>query len=152
MITLGARSLANLSGVHPDLIRVIKRAAILADPEQDFTILEGVRSRQQMASNYGKGRTAAECIAKGVDPKYAQPKLAKVTWLNDPYKSNHGVHADGLGHAVDCAPWPIDWNDLDRFKAMGALIKSAAHQEGVAIVYGGDWASSKDWPHVELAA
>lgn len=148
-ITLGTRSLQRLEGVHPDLVRVIKRAAMLATPEQDFTVLEGVRSRDAMAANYGKGRTAAQCLAKGVPAACAQPSLAKVTWLNDPYKSNHGVHADGFGHAVDLAPFPIDWKDLKRFKAMGALLKSAAQQEGVAVVYGGDWAQA-DWPHIEL--
>lgn len=151
MIILGQRSLARLQGVHPDLVRVVKRAALLATPQQDFTVLEGVRTREQMCINWGKGRTVAQCIAKGVPGSYAQPSVAKVTWLNNPFSSNHAAKADGYGHAVDLAPYPIDWNDLARFKAMGALIKAAAHQEGVAVVYGGDWVKSKDWPHVELA-
>lgn len=152
MITLGARSLAKLAGVHPDLVRVIKRAALLATPAQDFTVLEGVRSREQMCINYGKGRTAAQCEAKGVPGKYAQPALAKVTWLNNPFLSKHGVHADGFGHAVDLAPWPIDWNDAARFKALSAVMLSAAHQEGVSVVWGGSWAASPDTPHYELAS
>lgn len=149
MITLGQRSLSNLAGVHPDLVRVVKRAASLATPQQDFTVIEGVRSREQMAVNYGKGRTAAECAAKGVDPKYAQPNLAKVTWLADPFKSNHGVHSDGFGHAVDMMPYPIDWNDIARIKTLGALMLSASHQEGVPITWGGNW-SPPDWDHFEL--
>jgi peptidoglycan L-alanyl-D-glutamate endopeptidase CwlK len=139
-----------MQGVHPDLIRVIKRAAMLADPIHDFTVIEGVRTREQMCVNYGKGRTAAQCVAKGVPANYAQPKLAKVTWLNDPFKSNHGVHADGYGHACDIMPFPIDWNDLTRIKALGALMLSASHQEGVPIVWGGNW-TKPDWDHFELA-
>ena len=48
-------------------------------------VLEGVRSREQCMVNYGKGRTVAQCTAKGIPAKYAQPKLNKVTWLNNPF-------------------------------------------------------------------
>lgn len=150
-ITLGPRSLANYSGVHPDLRRVIDRAAADATPDQDFTIIEGVRSRQQMAVNYGKGRTAAECVAKGVPAECAQPQLSKVTWLNDPYKSNHGVHSDGFGHACDIMPYPIDWNDMARIHVLVGQMKAAAAAEGVSIVCGADW-DKPDFDHFELAA
>lgn len=144
-IILGARSLSRLEGVHPDLVRVVKRAALLATPEQDFTVLQGLRTREECCVNYGKGRTAAECIAKGVPASYAQPHELKVTWLADPFKSKH---VDGK--AVDLAPWPIDWHDMGRFKALATLMRSAAHQEGVAIVCGIDWVKSPDPGHFEL--
>lgn len=152
MITLGTRSLNNLRGVHPDLVRVIKRAASIATPAQDFTVIEGVRTREQMCVNYGKGRTAAQCVAKGVPAQYANPTLAKVTWLNNPFASNHGVKADGYGHACDIMPYPIDWNDVKRIMALVALMKDAAKAEGVAIVCGADWDTSPDLDHFELAA
>ena len=41
-ITLGSRSLMRLEGVHPDLARVVKRAAAMSD--LDFTVLEGLRT------------------------------------------------------------------------------------------------------------
>jgi peptidoglycan L-alanyl-D-glutamate endopeptidase CwlK len=109
----------------------VKRAALLATPEQDFTVLQGLRTREECCVNYGKGRTAAECTAKGVPARYAQPHELKVTWLANPFASKH---VDGK--AVDLAPWPIDWNDMARFKALADLMRSAAHQEGVAIVCG----------------
>jgi peptidoglycan L-alanyl-D-glutamate endopeptidase CwlK len=40
--SLGARSLQRLEGVHPDLVRVVKRAISLTD--LDFTVLEGLRT------------------------------------------------------------------------------------------------------------
>jgi peptidoglycan L-alanyl-D-glutamate endopeptidase CwlK len=152
VIKLGWRSLDRLQGVHPDLVRVVQRAALLAEPDQDFTVLEGLRSKEGMCTNWGKGRTADECIAHGVPALYARPAEKKVTWLSNPFASNHGAKADGYGHAVDLAPFPIDWGDLARFKALGALMLSAAHQEGVKIGWGGNWLKSKDWPHFELVA
>lgn len=150
-ITLGPRSLSRLAGVHPDLVRVVKRAAEMAHPAEDFTIIQGVRTKQEMYANYGKGRTIAECVAKGVPASYANPTARKVTWLNDPLMSNHRLHPDGYGHAVDLAPYPIDWNDIGRFKDLVALMRKAAIDEGVRIRCGADF-KTPDLPHFELAA
>jgi peptidoglycan L-alanyl-D-glutamate endopeptidase CwlK len=152
MITLGQRSQTAMQGVHPDLCRVIRRAAAIATRAEDFTVIEGVRTREQMCVNYGKGRSAQQCEAKGVPGHYAQPALAKVTWLNDPFKSNHGQKADGFGHAVDAMPYPIDWHDTKRIMALVALMKRAAAAEKVAIICGADWDTSPDLDHFELAA
>lgn len=151
MIILGERSLSRLQGVHPDLIRVVRRAALLATPEQDFTVIEGVRSREAMMVNWGKGRTAGECVSHGVPASYSEPSLKKVTWLSNPFASNHAKKPDGFGHAVDLAPYPIDWKNIDRFKVLGALMLSASFQESVKIAWGGNWERSKDWPHFELS-
>ncbi len=158
-ITLGQRSLARLDGVHPDLVRVVKRAAADAPPELDFTVLEGVRSREQMMVNYGKGRTVAQLAVKGIPRRFAQPRAAKVTWLNDPFNSNHRVQADGFSHAVDLAPWPIDWSASARFEALAELMLASAKAEKVRIRWGRDWdqdgryeeKGETDGPHFELA-
>jgi peptidoglycan L-alanyl-D-glutamate endopeptidase CwlK len=160
MITIGSESRKNMQGLHPDLIRVINRAAGMTTPELDFKLLEGVRTKERMWALYGKGRTAAECNAKGVPAQYARPKEAKVTWLANPLKSNHRVMGDGFGHAFDAAPYPIDWNNLKRFAAMAALFFEAARLEGVKIRWGADWdrdgkfreRGESDSPHFELAA
>lgn len=147
-------SLDRLDGMHPDMLKVLHKAAELATSEEDFLIVEGLRSRLQMVINYGKGRTAAQMIGKGIDPtlaaRHAQPKVAKVTWLNDPFMSNHRAHSDGYAHAVDIAPYPVDWNDIGRFKALAGLMKRAAAEVGVRIEAGADW-TKKDYPHFELA-
>lgn len=149
-VTLGARSISRLEGVHPDIVKVVKKVAELAGPAQDFTVLEGVRSIEQMCINYGRGRTVELCVAKGVPAKFSEPSKAKVTWLNNPFLSTHRVGSDGFGHAVDLAPYPIDWNDFARFKALGALVKQAAAQVGVNLTWGGDW-KKPDMPHYELS-
>lgn len=149
-ITYSATSLKRLEGVHPDLRRVFMRYAKDAAPEDDIIIIQGTRTKEEMWVNYGKGRTVAQCAAKGVPAKYAKPTEPKVTWLNDPLMSNHRIHSDGFGHAVDAAPYPIDWNNLARFRRMVVGIKAAAKAEGVAIVSGADW-TKPDLPHTELA-
>lgn len=157
-ITLGERSLKRLEGVHPDLVRVVKKAAELAMPINDFTVLEGVRSKEQCWINYGKGRTADMCHAKGVPAKYAAPAEKKVTWLNDPLNSKHCRQIDGYGHAVDLVPFPIDWSNLDRFDRMATIVLEAAKLEGVHVRYGGDWdgdgirreKGESDSPHFEI--
>ena len=54
---LGTRSLQNLSGVHPDLVAVVKLAIEIT--EQDFSVIEGIRNinRQRELVKAGKSTT-----------------------------------------------------------------------------------------------
>lgn len=115
---LGNRSLQNLSGVHPDLVAVVKLAISIT--EQDFTVIEGIR-------NINRQRELV--------------KAGKSTTMN----SRHIT-----GHAVDMVPWPVDWNDLERFEVMSEAMKQAAEELDIPIVWGGDWKSFYDAPHFEL--
>ena len=139
---LSERSLKSLKGVNPNLVKVVERAIELT--EQDFLVLEGVRSKEQCYINYGKGRTVAQCSAKGVPTKYAQPSLSKVTWLNNPLASKHVT-----GNAVDLVPYPINWNTISKFTTISKAMKQAAKELGVDLEWGGDW-TKKDYPHFEL--
>ena len=139
---LSERSLKSLEGVNPSLVKVVERAIELT--EQDFLVLEGVRSKEQCYINYGKGRTVAQCSAKGVPTKYAQPSLSKVTWLNNPLASKHVT-----GNAVDLVPSPVDWNTISKFTTISKAMKQAAKELGVDLEWGGDW-TKKDYPHFEL--
>lgn len=149
---LGQRSLDRLKGVRPELVAVVKRAIELSTV--DFMVVEGVRTREQCMVNFGKGRTAAQCRAKGVEPKHAQPAAAKVTWLNDPFASRHVT-----GHAVDLLPAPYDWKDPAGFDAVAAAMLAAAKELGIAVRWGADWdrdgrpreRGETDSPHFELA-
>lgn len=159
MIILGAQSKARVATLKPPLREVIEEAARTAPPELDFTVLEGVRSRENMMINYGKGRTAAQVVAKGIPAHYAKPNLKKVTWLNNPFASSHAADPkDGLSKAVDVAPWPIDWNNGDRFEALAEHIMATAKRLGVKLCWGRDWnmngryeeKGETDGPHFEL--
>ena len=148
---LSQKSLDKLVGVDERLQRVVKRAIQLS--KQDFMVLEGVRTRQQCMVNYGKGRTIAQCVAKGVPAQYANPNAAKVTWLNNPFASKH---CDGK--AVDLVPYPVDWGDLKKFDAIAQAMLQASKELGIAIRWGADWdgdgkpreRGESDSPHFEI--
>ncbi len=66
------------------------------------------------------------------------------------------------GNALDIAPYPIDWNDLERFQIVAEHMFKAAKELGVVIRWGGTWertftkpvkwAKFLDAPHFELPA
>ena len=86
----------------------------------DFTVLESVRSVARQRELFNKGAS----------------------------KTMNSRHL--TGHAVDLAPWPIDWNDLGRFRIMSEAVKMASVELEVPVTWGGDWRSFYDGPHFEL--
>ena len=119
-ITLAPRSISRLVDVHPDLVRVVHRAAAMSD--LDFTVLEGLRTLARQKQLLAQGATRT---------------------LN----SRHLT-----GHAVDLAPMIdgiVSW-DWPLYHRLAKIVKAAAAQENVPIVWGGDWRTFKDGPHWEL--
>lgn len=139
---LSDKSLQRLNGVDSNLVKVVKRAIEIT--EQDFSVLEGVRTKEQCYINYGKGRTSTELAIKGIPASYSKPKEAKVTWLNNPLGSKHVT-----GKAVDLIPYPLSWGDIPSFIKISEAMKKAAKELGIKIEYGGDW-KQKDYPHYEV--
>lgn len=76
---LSARSLARLEGVHPDLVKVVKRAIELT--EVDFSVIEGVRTIE----------TQREYVAKGVSKT-----------MNSRHLTGHAVDLYPVGRPT---PW-----------------------------------------------
>ena len=119
-IVLGQRSLSRLEGVHPDLVRVVKNAAALSS--LDFTVLEGLRTKERQKQLLGLGAT----------------------------KTINSRHL--TGHAVDLAPMvggTVRW-DWPLYHQLAVIVKEAAKAENVPIQWGGDWRTFKDGPHWEL--
>lgn len=124
-IILSEKSLTKLSGAHPDLQKVIKRAAALSSI--DFTILEVQRTLARQK----------ELVAKGASKTM---------------NSRHLPGADGKSRAVDIAPLDggqVSWAWPLYFK-LAPIIKQAAKDVGVPIEWGGDWKTFKDGPHWQL--
>lgn len=126
-----------LDGVATALALAVKLGA--SRVSFDCVVSEGLRSREKMMVNFGKGRTTAECIACGVPKSYALPNVSKVTWLEDPFSSKHGT-----GRAVDVYPLvkgklATTKLHLPIFRALYEAIMSAGRETHTALRYGGDW-------------
>ena len=117
---LGLRSIANLWGVHPDLVRVVKRAISISTV--DFTVIEGRRSVARQR----------ELFAKGASKTMRSRHI-------------HGFAVDIAPYVGGRVRW--DW---PLFHPIAKAMKEAARLENVPIVWGGDWKSFKDGPHWEL--
>lgn len=127
------RSLKNLVGVHPDLVRLMKASII--DCPIDFTITEGVRTVLRQRELFAQGRTKPGVIVTQCDG------VKK--------RSNHQPKADGCGYAVDLYAYPIDVNDTVNIQIIADHIKKKAQELNIRIEWGGDW-KMKDYPHFEL--
>jgi peptidoglycan L-alanyl-D-glutamate endopeptidase CwlK len=117
---LGLRSLLNLRGVHPDLVRVVNRAISISGI--DFTVIEGRRSVARQK----------ELFAKGASKTMRSRHI-------------HGFAVDIAPYVAGSIRW--DWPLFDKIEE---AMKKAAHLENVSITWGGDWKSFKDGPHWEL--
>lgn len=117
---LGATSLARLKGVHPDLIKVVKRAIELTPI--DFTVLEGLRTKERQK----------QLVAKGASKT-----------MNSYHITGHAVDIAPL---VD---GKVTW-DWKYYNQLAPIIKQAAKELGVNITWGGDWKTFKDGPHWQI--
>ncbi len=52
--------------------------------------------------------------------------------------------------AIDVVPYPIDWDDIDRFIELSWVIKGSASALDLPLEWGGDWSSFKDYAHWQL--
>lgn len=68
---------------------------------------------------------------------------------NSKLKFPKSKHNKKPAQAVDVAPYPIDWNDLKRFREMCNKIELIATKLGIKIRLGRDF-KFVDMPHVEL--
>lgn len=125
----GETSLQRMEGVHPLLRECAERA--LSYGLIDLTVVP-----------YGGLRTLEDqrqLVAKGASQT-----------LN----SLHRVQETGFGHAIDLAPYPVDWKDTGRFMLMASLMFRAANEMGgaqvVPLEWGGHWPKFKDYPHFQL--
>ena len=117
---LSKKSKDRLSGVHPDLVKVVERAIEIT--EIDFAVLEGVRSktRQEQLVKAGASQTMRSRHLTG--------------------------HAVDLGAYVAGS---VRW-DWPLYHKLAVAVKQAAAELQVPIEWGGDWTTFKDGPHWQL--
>ena len=117
---LGLRSKQRLKGVHPDLVKVVKRAIEISDV--DFTVLEGLRSVDRQRKLVDKGAS---------------------TTMNSRHLTGHAVDLGAWVGGTVRWDWPL-------YHKIAAAMKQAAKELDVEIVWGGDWTKFPDGPHFQL--
>ena len=98
----------------------------------DCSVLEGHRGKERQNQLYKEGKT-----------KVTYPK---------------GRHNASPSLAVDVAPYPIDWNDRERFTLFAGFVIGMANRMGYTLRWGGDWNMNfevndnkfDDFPHFEM--
>lgn len=126
MPVLSPRSLAALETCGGPLQILMKKAI----GRTDFTIIIGHRTKEAQDLAFKTGHS-------------------KQSWP-------HSKHNSVPSLAVDIAPYPINWEDVDAFKRLSDIIKetweslSEEEKGGWSLEWGGDWKSFKDLPHYQI--
>ena len=125
---LNTASESRLRGVHPDLVRVVRRCALdWKDPDTGFIITCGTRTLQEQ-------------------------KVLKAKGASTTLRSRHIPAVNGYAHAIDVAATvhgQVRW-DWPLYDKIARAMKAAAKAEKVPLEWGGDWVSFKDGPHYQL--
>lgn len=117
---LSQESIDRLSGVHPDLVAVVKRA--LEITEVDFAVLEGVRSRARQEQLFKQKATKT---------------------MNSRHLTGHAVDLGAYVGGSIRWDWPLYYQIADAMKAAAAELE-------IPLTWGGDWKTFPDGPHFEL--
>ena len=115
MARYGRQSMAHLEGVHPLLVDWALELVVVMDNK----VVSGVRDMS----------TQREYVAIGV---------------SQTMDSFHLVQPDGYGHALDLAPYPVDWSDHRRFYILAGLGLGIAFKMGISLTWGGRWNPDDD--------
>ncbi len=111
---LGRRSLDELKGVHPDLVKIVKWA--IAITEQDFGVHDGLRTVAEQK----------RYVARGV---------------SQTMNSKHLPQKDGYSHAVDLVPYingKLRW-EWPPIYIIADAVRQAATELKVPLRWGGCW-------------
>jgi len=114
------RSENNLKGVHPDLVKVVRRALQLSPI--DFGITEGLRTKERQTQLVIEGKSQT---------------------MNSRHITGHAV--DVFAYPTSAGSW--EWK---YYEQIAFAFKQAAEELVVPIEWGGDWRTLKDGPHFQL--
>jgi len=130
MPKLGKTSKERLATCHIALQEIVERSVEI----MDLTVLCGFRDREAQEEAYSSGASKARF---GQSLHNASPSLA-----------------------VDIAPYPVRWDDLERFVLLAGVLKAVSHDLGYSQIlrWGGDWdrddhmldENFRDYVHFEI--
>ena len=117
-----------LATCHPDIRRVCEELIKTVD----FAVTCGHRNRQDQNRALAEGKS-------------------RLRW---PLSAHNKLPSE----AVDLVPYPVDWQDIGRFKELACAFMAVAnllYELGIIhsrFVWGGTWETFKDYPHYEVRA
>lgn len=128
MPAFSKRSRENLSQCHPDLQRLFNDVI----QHFDCSVICGHRGMEEQEEAFRTGKSKAH---------FGESK-----------------HNHMPSMAVDVVPYPLDWDDRERFGLLAGFVKGRAISLGINIRWGGDWDQDNqmrdetflDMPHYEL--
>jgi peptidoglycan L-alanyl-D-glutamate endopeptidase CwlK len=114
---LSKRSLDRLNGLHPDLVKVVKRAIEISTV--DFGVLPSVRTIEEQK----------QLVAKGA---------------SQTMNSKHLPQSDGYSHAVDVVAYigsRVSW-EVNLYDDIADAFKQASKELDVSVRWGGAWTTN----------
>ena len=128
MPKFGERSKNALSSCDERLIKIFDEVIKTVD----CSVLEGHRGQSKQDKYYEEGKSKV---------KYPSGRHNKLPSM-----------------AVDVAPYPIDWDDRERFHLFAGFVLGIGKSMGINLRWGGDWNQNwfvddnkfDDFPHFEL--
>ena len=127
MPSFSERSLSRLDTCSP-LLREIAKEAIKV---VDFSVIWGHRTKVDQNKFFTEG-------------------FSETPWPRS-------KHNSWPSHAIDIVPWPVNWDDRERFFYLAGVFLTIAREKGVRVRWGGAWDGSfnqsgsfDDLAHFEL--
>lgn len=117
------KSRKQLNSCHPDL-RLIFETVL---PLFDHSVIEGHRPRARQKELFDQGKSKIDGFTR------------------------KGKHNYFPSMAVDVAPWPVDWQDRERFFYLAGIVKAVSEmlytmgQISHHVRWGGDWDGDTDF-------
>lgn len=132
MPQFGEKSRSKLETCDPRIVEIFEEVV----KHIDCTVLEGRRDKETQDELFRQGKS-------------------KLQWPD----SKHNVtNPDDLSKAIDAVPYPVDWNDWNRFYHFCGFVQAVAISKGYKLRSGLDWNQNYDFsdqtfndaPHFEL--
>lgn len=116
MPEFGKKSREQLDTCDPRLVRLFNEVV----KKWDCTVIQGKRTETEQANLVARG--ASQTL-----------------------RSKHVYPIEARSLAVDVAPYPVKWHDINRFYAFAGFVIGVAWSLGFKIRWGGDWDSDRDF-------
>jgi len=116
----GARSEKNLVGVHPDLVKVMRRAIEITTV--DFGITEGIRTKERQKELFDQKKSRT---------------------MNSRHLTGHAVDVMAYVNGNGSWMWSL-------YEVINHAVQSASKELDIPITWGGGWVGFRDGPHFEL--